>query len=398
VYNLIIIINKWGVIPMRIEAAECQKIVDRVIVILGKNINIMDDQGIIIASGNEKRIGTFHEAAKLAAHAKREIIVDTDTRFVGCKKGINLPICNANEVIGVIGITGEPIEVKGYGVIVKELVEMMIQGAERNKAELYQQQALRNLAIELIKENALNQENLRGRAQLVGFDIKIARTVMVVDICNFGLVIKNYKKETEVQIQEYKQNIINIISSICNMNHDIIFNFYEDRFVIIKSIDMSVEEYCSKLSRKLKDKLGIDINIGIGCTCRSIKDYYKSYSMANSAMKIGRKIKPEKLIYNWSEFRLETLLQGIAEEKKSQFIGSIDKVFDDGESGKELLHTVKTYFEQGMSIQSTAKALYIHRNTVLYRLNRLKEHCGIDIMNSYNCMMLYISILLKELE
>ena len=91
---------------MRLEAVECQKIVDRVIIILGKNINIMNDQGIIIASGNENRIGTYHEAAKMAAHTKREIMVETDTRFVGCKKGINLPIYNGNEVIGVIGITG----------------------------------------------------------------------------------------------------------------------------------------------------------------------------------------------------------------------------------------------------------------------------------------------------
>lgn len=382
---------------MRIEAAECQKIVDRVIIILGKNINIMNDQGIIIASGNKKRIGTYHEAAKLAAHTKKEIMVDTDTRFVGCKKGINLPIYNVNEVIGVIGITGEPTEVKGYGVIVKELVEMMIQEAERNKIELYQQQALRNLAIELIKENALSLENLSWRAELVGFDIKIARTVMVVDICNFGLVIKNFKKETEVQVQEYKQNIINMISSISNMTHDIIFNFYEDRFVIIKSMDRSVEEYCSKLTRKIKDELGIDLNIGIGCTCIEIKDYYKSYSMANSAMEIGRKIKPKALIYNWYEYRLETLLQGVPEEKRNQFIGSFDKIHLNREVEKELLHTIKTYFELGMNIQDTAKALYVHRNTVLYRLNRLKEQYGVDIMNSYNCMMLYISLLLKEL-
>jgi carbohydrate diacid regulator len=383
---------------MRIAAAECQKIVDRVIIILGKNINIMDDQGIIIASGNQKRIGTYHEAAKLAAHKKREIIVDTDTRFVGCKKGINLPIYNVNEVIGVIGITGEPTEVKGYGVIVKELVEMMIQEAERNKIELYQQQALKNLAIELIKENALSLENLRWRAELVSFDLRIRRTVMVVDVCDFGLVIKKFKKETEVQVQEYKQNIINIIGSISNMAHDIIFNFYEDRFVIIKSLDMSVEEYCSILTSKIKDKLDIELNIGIGCPCILIEDYYKSYSMANSAMEIGRKIKPERLVYNWSEYRLETLLQGIAEEKRRQYIGNFDNIFCDRESGKELLHTAKTYFELGMSIQNTAKALYIHRNTVLYRLNRLKEQYGFDIMNSYNCMMLYISILLKELQ
>lgn len=382
---------------MRLETVECQKIVNRVISILGKNINIMNSEGIIIASGNEKRIGTYHEAAKLAAQTKREIIVDTDTKFVGCKKGINLPIYNENEVMGVIGITGEPNDVKGYGVIVKELVELMIQESERSKIELYQQQALRNLAIELIKESSPSIDNLRWRAQLVDFDVKIPRTVIVADINNFELVVKRFEKETEVNVQKYKQNIINIISSISNMTHDIVFNFHEDRFIIIKSIDMNIEDYCSSLVKNIKDKLGIEINVGVGCTCKEIKDYYKSYSMANSALNIGRKISPKSHIYDWTEYRLETLLQGISQERKCQFLESFDKILQEGKSEKELLRTIKTYFESGMNIQNTAKALYIHRNTVLYRLNRIKDKYEFDIMNNYNCMLLYISILLKEL-
>ncbi|WDC84781.1 sugar diacid recognition domain-containing protein [Caloramator sp. mosi_1] len=57
-----------------------QKIVNRLMSILGKNINIMDVDGVIIASGDENRIGTLHEGAKEAANRKEEVIIDDDNK------------------------------------------------------------------------------------------------------------------------------------------------------------------------------------------------------------------------------------------------------------------------------------------------------------------------------
>ena len=70
-----------------------QKIVDRLMSILGKNINIMNTEGIIIASGDASRIGSFHEGAKIAASEKADIIINEEdiSHYKGVKKGINIP-------------------------------------------------------------------------------------------------------------------------------------------------------------------------------------------------------------------------------------------------------------------------------------------------------------------
>lgn len=118
-----------GGFPVKIVHKLAQDIVDKTMKILGKNINIMDENGIIIGSGDKKRLNQFHEgAAKVIEENKKLEIYSKDiNHLAGAKPGINLPIEHNNKVIGVVGITGEPNEVSPYGEVIKMTVEMMLQ-------------------------------------------------------------------------------------------------------------------------------------------------------------------------------------------------------------------------------------------------------------------------------
>ena len=84
----------------------------KVITPIAKNciINIMNMDGIIISSSDINRIGTFHTGAKKAIEEKRIIKIYKNELelFPGSKEGINIPIINENEVLGVVGIYGDP--------------------------------------------------------------------------------------------------------------------------------------------------------------------------------------------------------------------------------------------------------------------------------------------------
>ena len=386
---------------MNIEMIDCQEIVNRVMNILGKNINIMNEKGIIIASGDMLRIGTFHEAAKIVVESNREIIVDTNNMFKGCKKGVNLPIYHDNRILGVIGITGEPAEVKGYGIIVKELVELMIQEDKRKKTEMFQEKALMNYANELIKEqDKQNLEMLRLRSHLIDFDLKTKRAIIVADICNFSKVIENCSNDQEIMVQQLKQGIIDNVSNILNRQHDLIFNLSEDRFIIFKYFDTGILSFCQKVEESLKANLGLQMYIGIGSPCGDICDYYNSYMLANRVVNIGRKLDPQRLIYSSGDYRIQLLLQSVKEDQKKEYTEYFYKLFNNKSDKhiKELLDTARIYFEKRMNIKATAEAMFIHRNTVLYRINKLKEQYGQDITEPYTCMLLYIGINLMDLE
>jgi carbohydrate diacid regulator len=386
---------------MTIETIETQNIVNRLINILGKNINIMNKDGTIIASGDKSRIGDFHGAAKDAIDQKSEVIVNENNqvKYEGSKSGVNIPIYYKGEAIGVVGITGEPAEVKGYGLIVKELVELMIQEEERRNFELFQSRAIKNFARELVKYHG-NEDYaiLSSRAKLIQFDAAIPRILIAINICDFSSIMASYKEDSEVMAQKLKQEIVDSINVISNLALDVAVNIIDDHFVIFKSNYSNIDAYCEKIEKVLQDRFAIKVYIGVGSKCTSLEEYHRSYILATNTIDIGRRLHPEKLIYFSKDYNLQLLLHNVNHEQKAQFLSNLGTLFEDthDDSVKELLNTIKVYFENKMSIKDTAAALYVHRNTILYRINKFVENYGIDITNPYNCMMVYIGFNLIE--
>ncbi|PIX34140.1 MAG: transcriptional regulator CdaR, partial [Candidatus Infernicultor aquiphilus] len=195
---------------MRITHKLAQNIVDKTMNILGKNINIMDENGVIIGSGDKSRLNQFHEgAAQVIKEGKKLEIYSKDiNHLVGAKPGINLPIEYNNKIIGVVGITGEPNEVTPFGEVIKMTVEMMLQQEFLLKELQLEQQVQENFVHDLISGRIGNDSDLFiTRGQIVGYDILIPRVALVMDIYQFGKTAqKSFQtfrglKEGEIYLQ-----------------------------------------------------------------------------------------------------------------------------------------------------------------------------------------------------
>lgn len=381
-----------------LHASDFQNIVDRVIGILGKNVNIMDTGGIIIASGDESRIGAFHEIAATAAAENREITVDSEhtSELKNVRPGVNVPINFYSEVIGVVGITGNPEEVAGYGKIIKELVELMVHDKQQKKLELFQYRAVSSFIMELIRKSNPEQDEVRmleNRALLSKFDLKKKRILLIADIENFGDFIAR-NELTEIQIQGLKQNVIDLIS-VSGGPDDAFFNLNEDRFMILISAEEDIESFCSNKHDRIFNRLGINLIFAEGGSCSSIKDYHHAYVRALSFLDIAIKLKN---IYHISEklFDMYLLVNEIPDKIRKDYTKRFGSILSD--SKDKLIETVKVFFESGMNSKATATKLFIHKNTLIYRLNKVMDQYGIDPFNPYQCMKLYLAVIMKEIS
>lgn len=386
---------------MTIETIEAQKIVNRLMKILGKNINIMNKDGIIIASGNKSRIGDFHGAAKDAVEQKSEVIVNEENfiKYKGSKAGVNIPIYYKNDVLGVVGITGDPLEVKGYGLIVKELVELMLQEEERRSFELFQARAVKSFAKELVKyHNEEDYEVLTSRAKLVQFNVDMPKTLIVVDAYNLDSNLTSYEEQSEIMIQKLRQRIVYEINSICNPVSDVVVNMLDNQFVVFKSGNEELNSFCNNIKEKLFSELNIEVYIGVGGVCKNIKDYHNVYLLAGHTLTVGKRLDRKKSIYFSQDYKLQLLLSSVNKEQKQQYLDSFRDLFESSsnDNTKELLNTVKVFFENKMSVKDTARKLFVHRNTVLYRINKIAEHFNINVTDPYQCMMVYIALNLLD--
>lgn len=380
-----------------LHASDYQNIVDRVIGILGKNVNIMDINGIIIASGDESRIGAYHEIAAAAAAENMEITVDLEhaSELKNVKPGVNVPINFDSEVIGVVGITGNPEEVSGYGKIIKELVELMVHDKQRKKLELFHYRAVRSLVMQLIEKSDLESDELQmleNRASMSKFDLKKKRVLIIADIENFGNFISQ-KKLTEIQIQGLKQNVIDLISTGGDVS-DAVLNLDKDRFLILKSAEGDIESFCNNKHIRIYNRLGINLIFAEGGLCADVKDYHHAYVKALSFLDIATKLKD---IHHISEkyFDLYLLVHEIPDRLKKDFTKRLGTILLD--SKDNLVETVKVFFESGMNSKETAAKLFIHKNTLIYRLNKVRDQYGIDPFNPYQCMKLYLAVIMKEI-
>ena len=93
----------------------------------------MDETGCIIASSDISRIGTYHSGAqRVISQRLEELVISEEDRYAGAKNGINLPIIIENEIIGVVGITGEKEEVQILGKIIQKMTKILIMESYQN--------------------------------------------------------------------------------------------------------------------------------------------------------------------------------------------------------------------------------------------------------------------------
>jgi carbohydrate diacid regulator len=147
---------------MKITHKLAQDIVNKTMSILGKNINIMDENGVIIGLGDKSRLNQYQEgAAQVIKEGKKLEIYSKDiNHLVGAKPGINLPIEYNNKIIGVVGITGEQNEVTPFGEVIKMTVEMILQQDFLLKELQLEKQVQENFVHDLISGRIGNDSDL----------------------------------------------------------------------------------------------------------------------------------------------------------------------------------------------------------------------------------------------
>lgn len=399
---------------MKITQKLAQDIVDKTMSILGKNINIMDEKGVIIGSGDKSRLNQFHEgAAQVIKEGKKlEIYSKDKNHLVGAKPGINLPIEHNNKIIGVVGITGEPNEVSPFGEVIKMTVEMMLQQEFLLKEIQLEKQAQENFIYDLISGRIGNDPDLfLTRGQIVGYDILIPRVALVMDIYQFEKTAKQSlqtfkgQKEGEIHLQRLKNDVLKTIQRMfVDTPQEITSYTGGDRFVVLKTInpkdsDEILRRKLFRMGKRIKNTISqqmkFKVTIGIGEYHKDIRGISKSFKEATQALDVGTKLEGAGDIYHVDNLGVGKLLAEIKGESQQEFMKKTIYSTKNNKGKKineTLLETLKAFFDNNLSISKTAQTIYVHRNTLLYRLGRVKEITGLDPKKFDDAVQLRIAL------
>lgn len=149
---------------------------------LDYNINIMDRDGVIIASRDPARVGTYHAAARhlLESGSREERISPGDHLPEGTKPGVNLPLEVRGEVLGVVGVTGDPAVVGDLAQAVKTSIESMIELESMREAVMNRRSRKSQLMAYLLYEESVPESAVLALAGKLGYDPSVPRAALLL--------------------------------------------------------------------------------------------------------------------------------------------------------------------------------------------------------------------------
>lgn len=382
-----------------IPRKQMQKIVEELEGTIQKNINIMDETGCIIASSDLSRIGTYHSGAQRVIRQKLDELVISDAdEYAGAKNGINLPIIIEEKIVGVVGITGEKEEVQILGKIIQKMTKILIMDSYQNIQKKNMENMRNNFLFSWLfgnDDSGESEENLQLRGQLLGIDIDFDRVVVV-----FGVIEKKLHaqpKDAEDEQRLYDQVIREIKRClkkeanhpVCQIGTKIIGFFHS-------SDQQEILKYAQEIIYNVEKQYSCQLYAGVGAVGTNRLEIRRSYREADTACNLAMRLKNKK-IKVYSDVDIELLLENISKQDRELFVKRIFKDCEEEETVR-WVQLLRCYSENNGSITKTAEDLYIHKNTLQYRLSKLKEATGYDPRNIVESIPLYIAMLIYEFD
>lgn len=368
---------------MRISKRTAQEIVTELSQIINENINLIDEKSIIIASTDERRVGTYHEGSKkVIAEKLDELIIRKDDEYLGSLPGINLPIEMNGRIIGVIGITGNHTEIEKYGRIIKKVTEILLLDEYRKENKRLTSGAIARFVYEWIfNENYCEDPAFMQQAGLLG--IKVERTRNCVILSPVELKVQDSLEQQRVLEKIEKC----LVQNAARIPETLIVNTGSKFVCMVPELpDKQLYGFALELRRKVSDECHIILGAGLDGLPVANKTVGQGYKRADKALQVSLK-RPEHMPVFYQDLTLELFLPEISYGAKKEFV---EKMFRNctKEERAQFIMLLKVYFDCNGSISQTGERLFLHKNTIQYKLNFM----GWGTYHFYLCFFIIINI------
>jgi carbohydrate diacid regulator len=376
---------------MIISEELAQRIVDSAMLLVHRNVNIMNRDGVIIATGHPHRRHTFHKGAKdvIETGMVIEIYPDQLELYPGALQGVNLPIVFDEQVVGVIGVFGVPDEVRDTGRLVKAITELILE------RELLQEETRSRYKLrEQFLETALSADasaalpKLKRLAKAMNLTLSLPRTVSITDVAPFIQTTVSSYGSSELVLERSIEAILKHIEQSKLVREQDIAVIWDEKLIVLKGFPKADQpEPIADWGRSLLDslhELSPEITCcGIGGMVDSVCDYEASYQQARYCLSACRTDRPPRIISDRQLLVGYTLVESMGlpviaalTPLTQKFCQFIDKKIE----GQK---TLEALLESNLNLSTAANALHIHRNTLMFRLDQFHSMTGLDPVHNF---------------
>lgn len=331
----------------------------------GRTINIMDTSAVIIASTERARVGDYHQGAAEVIQTRQMVMIhEQDVKdYPGAKEGCNMPIVTDGRLVGVVGVFGKPEEVMEIANLLRVYVSQYFQ----QKFHMRRQRMETEVRTQLLDLLLTGKEE--DRSQIM----QLCNVLQVTLQFPLQVVLFQAGKETSPpslsQVEELERTLLK--AGLVRPGRDV-YGMQNHSFVLIGR----EEDMTALFEPVLKNHP--DYRMAVGGKCPDFPDIARSYDEAAVLIRLQTepvsdiRTKENQLSYLFhcmsaytGGWYVEELYQKLAESADQSNINA-------------MLETARIYYEEGGSVAKAAERLHLHKNTLLYRMNRLFGILGME--------------------
>jgi sugar diacid utilization regulator len=214
-----------------------------------------------------------------------------------------------------------------------------------------------------------------------------------ISIDNINLNLPFLKKGCYIlliSVDGSKYESLNIIKQIYD-NEPVVSLIYNDSIIVIGDL-AEIEEHTKSIKESIGSDLYCKCYISYGDRAYDIKGLKKAYNDAVQCMEFGKKFDIKDDIFSYNKMLFEKIVYNVDSKIKQELLTMLKDKFDALDS--EMIITIEQFVNCGLNISDAARKLYVHRNTLIYRLDKIKKETNFDIRDFKDASVFLIAFLI----
>lgn len=357
-----------------LSEALAQQIANEITDVIGFNVLITDAAGTVVGSGDERRIGQFHEASIEVIRARRMIAHSAaDVRdLVGSLPGVTIPLVIEGDVVGTIGLSGSPEQVEQFGLVVKRQTEILMQEASRIGTRLTYERAAEELLRDICDwhRSTFTEAQISRRATGLGYDLRRPRVMVLISY-------DSHTDDAAVEGRPVSLEVLRAVQDTFDSATDLVAPLARQVIAVTTVVtaptpaaDAALTDRCRKYVSLVRER-GWDTRVGIGSIAHGVEQLNLSSQDAYDALRLGAVLDPRGRVYDIDRFRLHQAVSVIPAETRDRLSRAVLGALATDSDWPQLQETLIAWGECGFNSSRAAKRLHVHRNTLANRLDKI---------------------------
>ena len=192
-----------------------------------------------------------------------------------------------------------------------------------------------------------------------------------------------------------------IQSQFPDRQNDFVLSVGEGDVVLIRQVGegsgiKELNKVAAQMEEALRDGTESTVVVGIGTVANHLRELAKSYKEAQIAIEVGKVFDTEKYIINYENLGIGRLIYQLPTTLCEMFLQEIFKKNPIDALDQETLFTIHKFFENNLNVSETARKLFVHRNTLVYRLEKIKKLTGLDLREFDDAITFKVALMVKK--